>query len=129
MKKNEVQIGRTYIAKVADRLQTVEIVRDRGETTDYKGKWKHDGWDARNVATGRLIHVRSAQRLRGPARTAPIINTRRVRVEVPSEELVIEYDMATDMPCAACGGPNMVLGSLGNRTHMRCRYCGADSST
>jgi ribosomal protein L37E len=30
--------------------------------------------------------------------------------------------------CSVCGGPAMVLGALGTRTHYRCRSCGADWS-
>lgn len=31
-------------------------------------------------------------------------------------------------PCAICGGPVGVLGQLGNRLHLSCRNCGAESS-
>lgn len=30
--------------------------------------------------------------------------------------------------CSTCGGPAVVLGALGTRTHYRCRSCGADWS-
>ena len=54
MKKNEVKIGNVYIAKVSDRLTEVRI-----DSTNT-----HGGWNATNIATGKRIHVKSAQRLR-----------------------------------------------------------------
>ena len=30
--------------------------------------------------------------------------------------------------CDVCGGECFILGTLGNRTHYRCRNCGMDSS-
>ena len=57
MKKNEVKVGNVYVAKVSDRLTEVRI-----DSTNT-----HGGWNATNVATGKRIHVKSAQRLRGPA--------------------------------------------------------------
>ncbi|TWT44992.1 hypothetical protein RAS1_14120 [Phycisphaerae bacterium RAS1] len=56
MKKKDVEIGGIYTAKVSNTLTTVRI-----ERTNYYG-----GWDATNLATGRRIHIHSAQRLRGP---------------------------------------------------------------
>lgn len=41
-----------------------------------------------------------------------------------------EYEIS-DMvvpDCSMCGGPQMILGALGNRTHYRCRNCGMDNS-
>ncbi|MCP4594517.1 MAG: hypothetical protein GY842_27615 [bacterium] len=61
MKKNEVKTGRKYLAKVSDRLTTVRIDRT------HKG----GGWHATNTATGKSIHIKSAQRLRGPAKIEP----------------------------------------------------------
>ena len=58
MKKAEVQIGGRYVAKVSGTLTTVRI--------DHENP--HGGWDATNVATGRAVRIRSAARLRYPAR-------------------------------------------------------------
>lgn len=52
--------------------------------------------------------------------------TKHVREEHLGEELIIEYDVAVDLDCNACGGPLMVLGTLGKTTHYRCRNCGMD---
>jgi hypothetical protein len=57
MKKNEVQVGSAYLAKVSDKVVPVRITGTSG----------HGGWDAVNEATGKKVHIKSAQRLRGPA--------------------------------------------------------------
>ena len=56
MKKNEVQVGGFYTAKVSDKLVKVRI-----ESIHTGG-----GWNATNTATGKRIRIKSAQRLRGP---------------------------------------------------------------
>jgi len=60
MKKSDVKIGQTYAAKVSDKLVQVRIdsVHSRQD------------WNATNTATGKRIHIKSAQRLRGPAKTS-----------------------------------------------------------
>jgi hypothetical protein len=57
MKKNDVAIGATYVAKVSGRLATVRIDRES----------RHGGWEATNAETGRAVRIKSAQRLRYPA--------------------------------------------------------------
>jgi hypothetical protein len=54
MKKNEVHVGGRYVAKVSEKLVVIEIT----------GESQYGGWDAKNLATGREVRVRSAQRLR-----------------------------------------------------------------
>ena len=54
MKKREVEKGGRYLAKVSDRLVVVKIVTEH----------PRGGWLARSEATGRSVHIRSAQRLR-----------------------------------------------------------------
>lgn len=58
MKKSEVKVGGTYTAKVSDRLVPVRI-----DSAHSK-----QGWNATNTKTGKRIHIKSAQRLRGPAK-------------------------------------------------------------
>lgn len=53
MKKNEIKVGATYIAKVSNKLVKVQIVGARLQ-----------GWTAKNLETNRLIWIKSAQRLR-----------------------------------------------------------------
>ena len=55
MKKNEVKVGGTYLAKVSDKVVPVRI----------DGENPHGGWDATNTATGKKVRIKSAQRLRG----------------------------------------------------------------
>ena len=54
MKKADVQIGATYLVKVAGNLVPVKITRE------------HDngGWEGTSVKTGKTIRVKSPQRLR-----------------------------------------------------------------
>ena len=58
MKKNEVKVGSVYTAKVSDKVVEVRI----------DGVNRQGGWNATNLATGKKIHIKSPQRLRGPAR-------------------------------------------------------------
>jgi hypothetical protein len=68
MKRSEVHIGATYVAKVSGKLANVRIVSDQGThlRTVYgrPGREIHGGWDAINLATKHQIHIRSAARLR-----------------------------------------------------------------
>ena len=57
MKKQDVQIGRKYLAKVSDKVVAVRI----------DGANPHGGWDATNLTTNKKVRIKSAQRLRGPA--------------------------------------------------------------
>jgi hypothetical protein len=54
MKKRDVGIGSTYVAKVSGKLTRVRITRQS----------PYGGWDGINLATGRGIRIRSAARLR-----------------------------------------------------------------
>jgi hypothetical protein len=54
MKKNEIEVGGLYTAKVSGKVVKVRI--DSANT--------HGGWNATNTATGKRIRVKSAQRLR-----------------------------------------------------------------
>jgi len=54
MKKNEVKIGGVYTAKVTNSEVPVRIEAEN----------LHGGWDAKNVATGRKVRIKTAQRLR-----------------------------------------------------------------
>jgi hypothetical protein len=55
MKKNEITIGGTYLAKVSDKVVPVRI----------EAESRHGGWDATNMATNKKVRIKSAQRLRG----------------------------------------------------------------
>lgn len=61
MKAKDVDIGRSYICKVSDKLTTVKVIAYHGER----------GYLAVNTATGRHVYLRTAARLRGPAVMRP----------------------------------------------------------
>ncbi|MCY2987671.1 MAG: winged helix-turn-helix domain-containing protein [Planctomycetota bacterium] len=54
MKKNEVQVGGVYSAKVSDKVVQVRIDAEN----------RSGGWDATNLATNKKVRIKSAQRLR-----------------------------------------------------------------
>ena len=62
MKKSDVHIGKQYTAKVTHKLVVVEIFAEN----------PHGGWDAKNLSTGKMVRIKSAQRLRGFAKQAPV---------------------------------------------------------
>jgi hypothetical protein len=57
MKKNEIKIGETYMAKVSGRVVPVRIL---GES--FCG-----GWVGLNTKTNHRVRIKSAQRLHRPA--------------------------------------------------------------
>lgn len=59
-----------------------------------------------------------------------MVNEQQAREEIfaGEEDLCLEYFPEEPEPCALCGGPVGVLGTLGNRTHFQCRNCGAECS-
>ena len=46
------------------------------------------------------------------------------------DELVADEEIVVDMDeqCPLCGGQQQILGKLGQRVHLRCRACGADTN-
>ena len=61
MKKNEIEIGKTYMAKVTGKIVPIRIFREN----------PRGGWDAINTETKRTVRVKSAQRLRRKASDFP----------------------------------------------------------
>lgn len=57
MKKQDVRIGGTYMAKVTNKVVPVRIDAEN----------RHGGWDATNMATNKKVRIKTAQRLRGTA--------------------------------------------------------------
>jgi hypothetical protein len=56
MKKRDITIGETYLAKVSGKLVPVRITSES----------PHGGWNAVNTTTGREVRIGSAARLRRP---------------------------------------------------------------
>lgn len=64
MKRADIVVGETYLSRVSGGLVVVTVLRDRGESYDYRtDKKKHVGYDVRNEKTGKEL-VRSAAALR-----------------------------------------------------------------
>jgi hypothetical protein len=91
MKKDDVKIGSNYLAKVSDKVVSVRIDAEN----------RSGGWDATNLATGKKIRIKSAQRLRGPAgkkgRGKQTTETTAVAdAPVTEAAAVVESSLATD---------------------------------
>jgi hypothetical protein len=54
MLKKDVVIGRTYRAKVSDKIASVRLDSES----------RYGGWNATNLDTGRAIRIKSAAKLR-----------------------------------------------------------------
>ncbi len=82
MKKDQVQVGGTYVAKVSGQLARVRI--------DAESRF--GGWDATNVLTRRKVRIKSAQRLRREVRhekdgNPPLAATPVVQDDRPPQEI------------------------------------------
>ena len=53
MKGNQIKIGTTYSTKVAKQLVEVQILR----------RHRSGGWEAKNLTTGKIMHIKTADRL------------------------------------------------------------------
>ena len=65
MKKNEVEIGATYRARLHGNFVDVRI---ESESTNFSGR---TGWNATNMKTGRSVYIKSAAKLRRKVADAP----------------------------------------------------------
>ena len=67
MKKDQIQVGGLYTAKVSGKLTTVRVLAIR----EVPPAWRDGRWETRidvvNTVTGRKTTFRSAAKLRGPA--------------------------------------------------------------
>jgi len=57
MKKNQIKIGGTYMAKVSGKVVPILICSES----------QYGGWEATNLSTNRSVRIKSARRLRYPA--------------------------------------------------------------
>ena len=89
MKKDEVQIGKVYSARVTDKIVPVRIDAEN----------RHGGWDATNLATGKKIRIKSPQRLRGKATAPKGSVSPKPRTAAPTDGA----QNATELPTAATG--------------------------
>ena len=81
MKKAEVKIGGKYYASVTGKRVEIQIDSEKAS----------GGWDATNLATGKKIHIKSAQRLQGAVRGGK----RQAKVTTEGNVTVVENEPAT----------------------------------
>jgi hypothetical protein len=96
MKQHEIEIGKTYTAKVNAKIVKVRI-------DDVS---PHGGWTATNTATGKKIRIRSPQRLRAPAEAATKkMTTKQAPSEnTPAQSLPVESVTPIPKPTKAMSG-------------------------
>lgn len=66
MLKADVKIGGVYMAKIGDRICPVRLVSE-----GLHGR----GWNATNMTTGRAVRIKSAAKLRRPARNSDLLRS------------------------------------------------------
>ncbi len=103
MKKSDVHIGKQYTAKVTHKLVVVEILNEN----------PHGGWDARNLSTGKRVRIKSAQRLRGFAKGAPVSPPVATQEPSPSQPATEAKSTHTSQPA-----PNKRLSALDAATQV-----------
>ena len=74
MKKDDVKLGECYLAKVTDRVVPVRIDAAKGT-----------GWSATNLATGKTVYIKTAQRLRRKCTQADLAGFRQPTAKQPKE--------------------------------------------
>ena len=88
MKKSDVHIGKHYTAKVTHKLVVIEILSEN----------PHGGWDAKNLSTGKMVRIKSAQRLRGFAKGSPVSAPVATEEPVPSQPAAEAKSSHTSQP-------------------------------
>ncbi len=66
MRKADIKLGHTYVAKISGRLCHVRIdtVRGDGVKHEARGWIGQGGWNATNLDTGRTVVIKTAAKLR-----------------------------------------------------------------
>jgi len=118
MKKTDVQIGATYLVKVAGNLVPVKIMSE------------HDngGWEGASIKTGKTIRIKSPQRLRKRLADAA---TGATKAEVATQDAISNEQRDTSESVANGNEPDAKpmslldaaahLLSLGSRDPMNCK--------
>lgn len=63
MKASQIETGKTYTAKVSDRIVKVTVIRIHERYDSFSGRTSKR-YECKSLATGRTILVKSAQRFR-----------------------------------------------------------------
>src|SRR5262245_49091739 len=95
MKQAEVAVGGTYLAKVTDRVVPVRIDAEH----------PRQGWLATNQVTGKRVHVKSAQRLRGELSRKGADDAGEAAADAQATEPAADPTEATPAPPAAARTP------------------------
>lgn len=132
MKGNHVRVGGTYTAKVSGRVVQVKIV----------GANLRGGWDAVNLATGRPVRIRGAQRLREEVQPEGQVNAmaswggQRVRVKSGELAKLGDLELIGRKPAKHDGEPEYSLTVRDQRTskswvvwESECEYVGGAAPT
>jgi hypothetical protein len=90
MKKTDVHIGKHYTAKVTHKLVVVEILNEN----------PNGGWDAKNLSTGKMVRIKSPQRLRGFAKQANTSAPVATKEPTPSQPATAVKSTHTTQPVA-----------------------------
>jgi hypothetical protein len=95
VKKQDVQVGKRYIAKISGKLTTVRLT----SISSY------GGWNAVNVATGRAVRIRTAAKLRKPAGVVLVADTNRA-LNFAVQSAVADLEKAEAVSSFGAGTPN-----------------------
>ena len=80
MKKENVKLGGTYLAKVSGKVVPVRLDAES----------PHGGWQAFNMETHKTVRIKSAQRLRGPAKDSAPRRMAEVAAEAQQAQMATE---------------------------------------
>jgi hypothetical protein len=84
MKKDQVKLGGTYLAKVSGKVVPVRLDAES----------PHGGWQAFNLETHKTVRIKSAQRLRGPAKNNALRRMAEVAAEAQQAQTAAESNKA-----------------------------------
>lgn len=92
MKKNEIQVGGLYTAKVANKVTTVRVDAIREMRGLGMGNPCNTRWDVTNMVTGRKTTFRSAAKFRGVAKPIAPTNVEEVTGRVLAGETGLKVE-------------------------------------
>lgn len=106
MKKDQVQVGKVYAAKVSGAVVPVRITAEK-----WQGD-RHVGWVGTNVRTGKTVRIKTAQRLRNEVGPTPPTPPGDGRAEAPAPEAAADAPAPESTPAAeAAQAPTSATGA------------------
>ena len=91
MLKREVEIGHQYVAKVSGKIAIVRILHES----------PYGGWEAVNRQTGRAVRIKTAARLRRPARSDQEVAAMRQSVVTTEQRIATDWQRAKEASLAS----------------------------